>query len=249
MNINDIYINGWIVSAKIGGLWYFAGLFAIMVIAYLLGSINSAIIISKVKHNDDIRKHGSGNAGMTNVLRTYGKIDAVLTLLGDMLKIVIAVVIARFLCGEEGAYLAGLFGVIGHILPIYYGFKGGKGVVAAATTILIIDWQIFLVLFALFALIVAIWRYVSLGSVICGIVYPALVNYKILIITENTAPPTPIMLLFPLFIAIMLIYTHRTNIKRIMNKTENKIIFGKKNRENKKYLEPDGTIKYTGKEK
>ncbi|MDD2269511.1 MAG: glycerol-3-phosphate 1-O-acyltransferase PlsY [Eubacteriales bacterium] len=249
MGFNDIYINGWIISSKIGGLWYFAGLLVVVVIAYLLGSINSAIIISKVKYKDDIRKHGSGNAGMTNILRTYGKKDAVLTLLGDMLKIAVAVFIARLLCGEEGAYLAGLFGVIGHIFPIYYKFRGGKGVVASATTILTIDWQIFLVLLGLFVIIVAIWRYVSLASVVSGIVYPALVNLKVLVMTNHTAPPTPIMLLFPLFVAIMLIVTHRENIKRIMNRTENKIIFGKKNRENKKYLEPEGTIKYDGKDK
>lgn len=247
MTFLDIYINGIIRTAELGGVWYIVGLFFIVISGYLLGSINSAIIISKVKHGDDIRNFGSGNAGMTNVLRTYGKGDAVLTLLGDMLKIAIAVILARVLCGEEGAYLAGLFGVVGHILPIYYKFRGGKGVVAAATSILIIDWQIFLLLLGLFVIIVAISRYVSLGSIVCGLAYPALVQAKAVFIAQR--PATPIMLLFALFIGIMLLVTHRENLKRIMNKKENKISFSKKEKEMKKYLEPDGTIKYDNKGK
>ena len=191
MDFMKIYVDGIIRTNELGGIWYMGGLLIIIITAYLLGSINSAIIISRVKHNDDIRNHGSGNAGMTNVLRTYGKGDAVLTLLGDMLKIAIAVFIARMLCGEEGAYLAGLFGIVGHILPIYYKFKGGKGVIAAATTILIIDWQIFLLLFGLFVIVVAISRYVSLGSVICGIAYPALVQTKIIFVSGGEMLPTP----------------------------------------------------------
>ena len=249
MDFMKIYVDGIIRTNELGGIWYMGGLLIIIITAYLLGSINSAIIISRVKHNDDIRNHGSGNAGMTNVLRTYGKGDAVLTLLGDMLKIAIAVFIARMLCGEEGAYLAGLFGIVGHILPIYYKFKGGKGVIAAATTILIIDWQIFLLLFGLFVIVVAISRYVSLGSVICGIAYPALVQTKIIFVSGGEMLPTPIMMLFALFVGLMLIITHRENIKRIMSRKENKISFSKKEKETKKYLEPEGTIKYNSKDK
>ena len=233
MDFMKIYVDGIIRTNELGGIWYMGGLLIIIITAYLLGSINSAIIISRVKHNDDIRNHGSGNAGMTNVLRTYGKGDAVLTLLGDMLKIAIAVFIARMLCGEEGAYLAGLFGIVGHILPIYYKFKGGKGVIAAATTILIIDWQIFLLLFGLFVIVVAISRYVSLGSVICGIAYPALVQTKIIFVSGGEMLPTPIMMLFALFVGLMLIITHRENIKRIMSRKENKISFSKKEKETK----------------
>lgn len=249
MTLMDILINGIIRTTELGGVWYIGGLFFIVVSAYLLGSINSAIIISKAKHGDDIRNHGSGNAGMTNILRTYGKTDAVLTLIGDMLKIAVAVFIARLLCGEEGAYLAGLFGVVGHILPIYYKFRGGKGVVATATAILIIDWQIFLLLLGLFVIIVAISRYVSLGSVVCGISYPALVQAKILFVSKGEMPPTPIMLLFALFVGVLLLVTHRENLKRIMNKKENKISFSKKEKETKKFIEPVGSIKFDGKDK
>ena len=136
--------------------------------AYALGSLNFAVIISKVKYHDDIRKYGSGNAGMTNMLRTYGKVDAALTFAGDMLKTMVAIVIGMLLVGTVGSgnYVAGFFAILGHVYPVYYRFKGGKGVVAAATTILMLDPRIFLILVVLFILIVAIWRYISLGSVI-----------------------------------------------------------------------------------
>lgn len=247
MSFYDIYINGYFISGEMPMQYYYLGLLVIVVISYLLGSLNSAIIISKLKHHEDIRKHGSGNAGMTNMLRTYGKLDGVLTLLGDMLKVVVAVFIARLLCGEEGAYLAGTFCVIGHIAPAYYGFKGGKGVVAAATTILIIDPQIFLILIVLFVIIVAISRYISLGSIICGIAYPGIVYWRIMNATGGHEPPKPLMLLFPIFIGLLLIFTHRENIKRLMNNKENKFSFKKKDVDMGKYIEPKDSLKYNDK--
>ena len=130
------------------------------VIAYLLGSLNSAIIISKSKYKQDIRSFGSGNAGLTNMLRVYGKDGALLTLAGDIAKQLLSVLVGAFLLGRYGAYLAGLFCMIGHIFPIYYRFKGGKGVLTAATMILLIDPLVFIVLFIIFALTLAITRYV-----------------------------------------------------------------------------------------
>ena len=150
------------------------------------------------------------------------------------------------LFGKEGAYLASLLSIIGHIAPAYYKFKGGKGVIATATTILIIDWQIFLILLALFVIIVAISRYISLGSIVCGLVYPGLVYYKT-IYTFIGQPPSVIMLIFPMFVGIMLLFTHRENIKRIMNKKENKFTLRKKDADLKKYMEPDDSLKFTDK--
>ena len=137
-------------------------------VPYLLGSVNFALVISKVFYHDDIRKYGSGNAGMTNMLRTYGKSAAAATLLCDMLKSVVSVLFGSFLLGTAfGGYLAGMFCVIGHIFPIFFKFKGGKGVATVAAMILTLDPLCFLILAVIFLLLVAATRYVSLGSVIC----------------------------------------------------------------------------------
>jgi glycerol-3-phosphate acyltransferase PlsY len=114
--------------------------------------MNFALVISKLKYGDDIRKYGSGNAGMTNMMRTYGKAAAGLTLLGDALKAVVSAVIGYISLGEYGAYIAGLFCILGHMFPIYYKFKGGKGVVTVAISILMCDPLVFLILFILFIL-------------------------------------------------------------------------------------------------
>ena len=119
---------------------------AIILCAYLLGSVNFAIIISGKKYKDDIRSHGSKNAGMTNMMRTYGKGAAALTLGGDALKAVISCIIGYLVMGQFGAYAAGLFCMLGHVFPLYYGFKGGKGVVTAAATVLMTDPIVFLIL-------------------------------------------------------------------------------------------------------
>ena len=159
---------------NIPALWLGFMLFA-MIAAYLLGSINSAIILSKVFYGDDIRRHGSGNAGTTNMLRTYGGKAAILTLVFDMLKTVIAIFIAGILFGfqylaaisvSQELYVAGLFAVLGHIFPIYYRGKGGKGVLCAATMGLMLSPIAFAILILLFVAIVWITKYVSLGSVV-----------------------------------------------------------------------------------
>ena len=100
----------------------------VLLIAYLLGSINTSIIVGKIKSGEDIRKHGSGNAGATNTLRTFGKMAAVLVILGDVLKAVVSIVLAMILSDEQLAVYAASFGVIlGHNFPVFFGFKGGKG--------------------------------------------------------------------------------------------------------------------------
>ena len=167
-------------------------------VAYLLGSINTAIVISKVFYHDDIRKYGSGNAGLTNMLRTYGKGAAGLTLLGDMLKTALAILFTGCLFGfhymggislNDGyCYMAGLFAVVGHVFPIYYGFKGGKGVLVTATMALILTPIPFLFLLAIFIIVVALSKYVSLGSVTAAVLYPVAVNAYINIFLSGKAP-------------------------------------------------------------
>ena len=219
--------------------------FAFIAIAagYLLGSINSAIIISRLLYGDDIRRHGSGNAGMTNMLRTYGKQAAVLTLVGDLAKTVIAVVIGSVLGGfgyiggisVGGAcvmplnYMAGLAAVIGHILPVYYKFKGGKGVLCTATLALVLTPIEFGILLLLFVAVVAMSKYVSLGSVSVAVLYPVLVHSHFSI---NGAKPNGVLSLVTILLAIIIVYCHRENLKRISEGTERKLsVGGKKKRD------------------
>ncbi len=189
-------------------------------ISYLLGSLNFGLIISKYRFGDDIRSHGSGNAGMTNMLRTYGKSAAVFTLLGDALKAVVSVIlIGRMLGGEYGAYFAGLGCILGHVFPLYFGFKGGKGVVVTASMVLCLDPLVFALLFSIFALIVIFTRYISLGSVMCMMVYP-------LVLYRMTGGGFHVIIAF--IIAVLIIYLHRGNIKRIRLGTENKFSLKRK---------------------
>ncbi len=223
---------------------YFAALIgcvlAVIGISYLLGSINSAIIVSKLMFGDDIRKHGSGNAGLTNMLRTYGKGAAVLVLLGDMLKSVLAVLFAACIFGfgyqygiatSQFCYVAGLFAVVGHVFPIYYQFKGGKGVLSTATVALVLTPIPFAILLALFIGVVAVSKYVSLGSVSVAVLYPVMVNGYI---TFLGAPTPGIIALSTIILAILIVWCHRENLKRIGERTERKLSFKKKDVEVKK---------------
>ena len=206
------------------------GVFAILlllacaVVSYLLGSLNFAVILSRVFHHDDIRKYGSGNAGATNMVRTYGKAWGIATFICDGLKAALSVILSMLLMGEGGAYIAALFAVLGHIFPIYYKFRGGKGVVVAAISILCLNPLVFLLLVVLFVVLVYVSRYISLGSVICAFFYPMLLN------AFNSGKGF-ISTLVSVLLAVIVIVMHRSNIKRLMNRTENKI-GSKKKQEN-----------------
>ena len=225
-------------SAGKGPFWLWLVFFLVsIVVAYLLGSINSAIIISKVFYGDDIRKHGSGNAGTTNMLRTYGKKAALFTLIFDMLKTVVAIAFAGFLLGfyyvrgavaiSEVCYIAGLFAVIGHVFPIYYHGKGGKGVLCASTMALMLSPIVFAILLCIFVIIVWLTRYVSLGSVVGVGLYPvALRGFMAVLYPE--IPMSGLISLSAIILAVLIIYCHRGNLKRIMDRTENQISFKKK---------------------
>ncbi|MBE6533771.1 MAG: glycerol-3-phosphate 1-O-acyltransferase PlsY [Ruminococcaceae bacterium] len=196
---------------------------AVILCAYLLGSINFAIIISGKKYKDDIRSHGSKNAGMTNMMRTYGKSAAVFTLVGDALKAVVSCVIGYLVMGQLGAYAAGLFCMVGHVFPLYYGFKGGKGVVTAAATVLMTDPLVFLILIVLFIIMVAIWRYISLASITCIGLYPLVLSFT----TKNFAGKISPFILFTVLMAFLIIGKHWPNIQRLREGTESKFSFKK----------------------
>ena len=196
---------------------------AVILSAYLLGSINFAIIISGKKYKEDIRSHGSKNAGMTNMMRTYGKSAAVLTLVGDALKAVLSCVIGYLAMGQLGAYAAGLFCMIGHVFPLYYGFKGGKGVVTAAATVLMTDPLVFLILITLFIIMVAIWRYISLASITCIGLYPLILSFTTKVFAGKISP----FILFTVLMAFLIIGKHWPNIQRLREGTESKFSFKK----------------------
>lgn len=214
-----------------------AVMLASAVIAYLLGSLNFAIIISKLFYHDDVRNYGSHNAGTTNMLRTYGKLAAGLTLLGDMLKCAVAIVIGSLLW-IDGAYIAGLFCVIGHIFPCYYKFRGGKGVAATAIVVFMTSPVVFLVLAVVFAIIALGTKFISLASIMCALLYPVLQSSWNNVIDEEGS--FNVVMAF-LLMAIIVI-THRENIKRLLDKTEPKISIGKKKKtdNNDQPAESDG---------
>lgn len=208
----------------------FYGLFAVgilvisMIIPYLLGSINTAVAISRLFYRDDIRNHGSGNAGTTNMLRTYGKIAALGTLLGDVVKTALSVTLASFLMSVHfGGWIAGLFCMIGHVFPIYYRFKGGKGVLCAATAIAFLSPYSFLIAILIFVAIVGMSKYVSLGSIVAAFFLPLLVNMQ-----NVLAETGGVNGLISVVMACFVIWCHRENIKRIGNRTESKLSFKKK---------------------
>ena len=202
------------------------------VASYFLGSLNFAIIISGRTYKQDIRNFGSNNAGMTNMMRTYGRKAAGLTFLGDMLKAVVSCLIGYALFGYVGAYVAGTACVIGHMYPVYYKFKGGKGVVTAAVTMCMCNPYVFLTLAVIYAIIVGFTRYISLGAIMCMLMYPFVLHAwdvwllpAILVNSEPVlgSPGVP----FALLIAVLVIYKHKENFKRLRQGKESKFVFKK----------------------
>ena len=186
-----------------------------VLVPYLLGSINTAIVVSGKIYHDDIRKYGSGNAGFTNVMRTYGKSAALMTLGGDILKTILSILIGWSVFGYLTAYIAGFACFIGHIYPVYYGFKGGKGVLCMASILLMLDWRIFLALLVVFVGIVMATKYISAGSVICSMMFPLMLNRM-----NNTG--IYMIEFVAIAIAVVVVVKHRENLKRIFNGTESK---------------------------
>ena len=219
--VGDYFLNG--TNETLGLVLFIISVAVVIIAAYLLGSINFAIIISGKKYKQDIRDHGSKNAGMTNMMRTYGKKAAGLTLLGDALKAVAACLVGYVLIGSLGAYIAGLFCILGHIFPIFYRFKGGKGVVTTAVAILMCNPIVFAILFLLFVIIVLFTKYISLGSVVCVMLYPLLLDSISRIFTGS---PTPYVV-FAMITAVVVVVKHWGNIKRLAEGKESKFSFKK----------------------
>ncbi len=196
---------------------------ALAVIAYLIGSINSSILISRIVTGKDIRKSGSGNAGATNMLRIMGKKYAIITLIIDILKGVIALLLAKLAISMDAydiaPYIAGVSVVLGHNFPVFFGFRGGKGVATSLGVVLMLDWKIGVIVLVIALLIMAISKYVSLGSVTAAVLFIVLQIAVMVIYNEFDI----LRLICVIILGGLLIVRHRTNIVRLIKGTENKL--------------------------
>ena len=183
-------------------------------LSYVLGSLNFGIIVTKLFTGTDLRTYGSGNAGTTNAYRVLGLGPTVWVMLGDALKGVIAILLCGLIGGEDARYFAFLFVVMGHVYPIFYDFRGGKGILTAEAMAFVLDWRIGLILMVIFFVVVCTTRYVSLGSCLGVSVYPLLVWLL--------HPGNDLMLFTGMFVAFWIVILHRENIKRLIHGTENK---------------------------
>lgn len=201
------------------------------IIAYLIGSINFSVIFSKKMAGFDVREKGSGNAGSTNMLRSVGKKAALITLVCDILKGVVSIGIAILLGNiipdmnrELLLQIAGIAVVIGHTFPIFFGFKGGKGVATSLGVLLMSNWQIGLICLVFALVLMLLTRMVSLGSCAAAVLFPVLtlfINDNYTVLTEGKNGN--VYFIYSLLLAVIVLFNHRSNIKRMLNGTENKL--------------------------
>lgn len=199
-------------------MWYSIVIAALA--AYLLGNLNGSVCISQIVAHEDVRSHGSGNAGLTNFFRTYGSWSTLLVLLVDAGKTVLGCLLGGLLLkpfgyGQEGAMLGAVAVSLGHDFPALLGFKGGKGIVCGLAVAIVLDWRIALAILAVFVVCFAITRYVSLSSVLASVVFG--VCFAVLH-RDNW-----MMMTGGIFLSALAIFMHRSNIKRLIDGTEKKV--------------------------
>ena len=197
----------------------------ICVLGYLLGGINGAILLSKLVEKDDVRRHGSGNAGFTNFFRNYGKRTSLLVILIDAAKAAVSCLLGGWLLGKyglgtEGMLLGGLAATLGHDFPAFLGFLGGKGIVCGFAAALVTDWRVGLILLAVFALVYFLTHYVSLASVLCALGF--FVSFWLFY------PGRPFVLILSGCLSALAIFLHRENIGRLVRGQERKTYFFKR---------------------
>ncbi len=185
------------------------------VAGYLLGSLNFGIIISKIATKQDIRTQGSGNAGATNSLRVMGAKLTALVSLGDVLKGVAAALIGGWLAGDDGRLIGGICAIIGHVFPLYFGFRGGKGIFTTLAVMLVVDWRVAVIALGLFIVVVAVTRYVSLGSILAAFTLP--------FTSWAFGRTDPLYIGAMILLAAGIITLHRKNITRLVRGTESRL--------------------------
>ena len=189
---------------------------------YLSGSLNSAIIVSRSIFKKDIREYGSGNAGMTNMFRVFGRSAGLLTLAGDVAKTAVACVAGYLAFGYNGCWIAGFFCVLGHMFPCWYKFRGGKGVLVSAAVLLFADWPVFLGAIAVFLIVLVGTKYVSLSSIMAALLMPLLLHIFFTVVSGDGSS-AGLRLPIAVAMAAVVVVSHRENIKRIREKKEPKI--------------------------
>lgn len=198
------------------------------ILSYLIGSINCSILISKMRMNKDVRESGSGNAGATNMLRTFGPKAGLFTMLGDFLKTLVPLIITKLIFADEQYWQAmvaysGFCCSMGHAFPLYFGFRGGKAVTVVAMVLFVVDWRCFAVGLTVFILTVALTRYVSLASILAGLSGPITMFF----ISQRYLANRWVVVGCLLGLAIMVMILHRENIKRLLKGEEHKFSFKK----------------------
>ncbi|MBQ6946815.1 MAG: glycerol-3-phosphate 1-O-acyltransferase PlsY [Clostridia bacterium] len=191
----------------------------LLLLSYLIGCFNTSIVYSIGNYKKDIRTQGSGNPGATNMLRSFGKVSAAITFAGDLLKAVVAIGIAWLVFKDQKNIelikaLMGLACVLGHCFPVFFKFKGGKGIATGSGCILMLDWRVFLIALALFALMVVLTKYVSLGSIVGALTYP--IGIAICGVSFNAV-------IVAILTTALVIYRHKKNIVALFKGTERKI--------------------------
>ena len=204
------------------------------IIAYCIGSVNFSVIFSKKFAGFDVREKGSGNAGTTNMLRSVGKKAAAITLVCDILKGVVSIGIAILLGNipdinkELLVQIAGVVVILGHTFPVFFGFKGGKGVATSLGVLLLSNWQIGLICLVFALVLMILTRMVSVGSCAAAVLFPILtlfINEHYTVLTEGKSGN--VYFIYSVILAVIVLFNHRSNIKRILNGTENKVSFKK----------------------
>ena len=202
-------------------------IFLCLLVGYLLGGLNGAIVVSRLTQHEDVREKGSGNAGMTNFMRNYGWSTTVLVIILDLGKAFLGVWLASVIWPEGGDFarmLGGAAAQIGHVFPVFFGFRGGKGILTAAGVAMAMSWRVFLPLFAVFLLVVLLTKYVSLGSVVVAAAYP--------VAFWLAFPGEYGIVALAAVMAVLAIFMHRGNIKRLLHGQERKTYFhSSKNKE------------------
>ena len=229
MSFTEILTHG-LISQNGSTATYVVGIFVIVIVSYLIGSFNFAVIFSRAK-GDDIRLHGSGNAGATNAIRTYGRGFGIAVFACDFLKSILCVFIGMLLMPADGfAYVAALFCMVGHAYPLYFGFRGGKGVAVLTGAMLTLNPIAGAFSIVLFALVAFISKYVSLGSIVMSLAFPIINRFlpfslfsRPEVMDQRSMINYILSILVPMLMAVLVCITHVSNIKRLIDGTENRM--------------------------
>ncbi|MBR3569782.1 MAG: glycerol-3-phosphate acyltransferase [Oscillibacter sp.] len=208
-------------------------LFPASIVSYLCGCFNGAVVVSKYILKDDVREHGSGNAGLTNFYRTFGGVLTLVVILCDVLKMVVAVGLVTLLIGNTvvARYWAGLFCLLGHMFPCMFGFRGGKGILSGGTLAILINWKVAVVVWGGFLLLVVLTKYVSLGSLWAGASFP--------FASWHCYPQFPLAIVLAFITGGLVVWQHRSNVGRLLRGKENKFSFRHKGAEKKQEPPPE----------